>query len=268
MKEIELRDWEHYREYILNNIGGSHRYIFRGHADREWKLESTLTRLGQRVTKTLSASPHFLEQSQLRNFRMKVRGLLGKSPTQLSDNELWALGQHYGLCTPLLDWTESPYIAAYFAFSSASACTSGWRTIFILDMFGMKEKTKNIETDTFEFFEPLQGDNNRIVAQAGLFTKLPTNTDLESWLKEKNLDEFLRKVHIEDDYRLDAINDLKLMNIVGSSIYPDLHGASLSCNMFLETLSDNFHSELAVRELLKKLGPQGDDHEGSDSPSK
>ena len=253
MKEVELRDWEHFKEYMALMYGGETGFIFRGHAERSWKLESTLTRLGQKVSADLKAEQ--LENEQLRNFRMKIRGMRGANPVPLTDNELWSLGQHFGLCTPLLDWTESPYIAAYFAFESSNACKTEWRTIFALNRKELIGIEKELAADGFEFIESLQDDNSRIIAQAGLFTKIPTNTDLETWLRNKGIEHVLTKIHIED-YRLDVINDLKLMNIIGSAIYPDLHGASIACNMMLETLSENHElikTTKADLEVIKGL---------------
>jgi FRG domain len=40
-------------------------------------------------------------------------------PTQLTDDEVLAIGQRNGLPTRLLDWTTSPYIAAWFGLSDA-----------------------------------------------------------------------------------------------------------------------------------------------------
>jgi hypothetical protein len=251
LKEIELRDWGHFREYVSEAFGGKIGYVFRGHADRDWTLESTLTRLGQRVSADIRLE--FLDAAQLKTFRLRIRGLRGPNPQPLDDNGLWSLGQHYGLCTPLLDWTESVYVAAYFAFENPASCPSSWRTIYALNRVKLQTELSEMEEEGVEFLEPLHDDNNRITAQAGLFTKIPTGSDLESWLTQRGLEHHLTKLYLEDDNRLDAINDLRLMNITGTSIYPDLHGAAITCNMLVETVSENYELGKSVSKFKELL---------------
>ena len=251
MKEIEIDDWEQFKTYISDNFGGVPGYIFRGHSDRSWKLESTLTRLANKLF--IKDKISFIETVQLDNFKKKIRGLKNFNTTSLDNNELWALGQHYGLSTPLLDWTESPFIATYFAFENAESCNSGWRTIFALNKNFILSKIKDELQNELEFFESFLDNNNRIIAQAGLFTKIPTGIDLEKWLDDNNLLCHLTKIHIDNELRLEAINDLALMNIVSSTIYPDFHGASISCNMWLEALSNNYELSLLSQDLYQKI---------------
>lgn len=44
----------------------------------------------------------------------ELRGVQPPFPDfdSLEKDEIWAIGQNYGLPTPLLDWTEEPYIAS------------------------------------------------------------------------------------------------------------------------------------------------------------
>jgi hypothetical protein len=48
MNQIEMRDWDHFREYIADSYRGETNFLFRGQADSSWKIESTLTRLNQK----------------------------------------------------------------------------------------------------------------------------------------------------------------------------------------------------------------------------
>lgn len=250
MREIYAESWLHLKELLTEKYAGKLGFVFRGHADKDWSLESTLSRLSKRISSDIP--PETITKNQLEVFRRKIRGLRGENPKELRDFELWALGQHYGLCTPLLDWSESPYIAAYFAFENAKDCSGDYRSIYALDQGEiLKEMNKDKHKfKDFQFINPLTDDNKRITAQSGLFTKLPIETSLEKFLQSREMDNVLCKFNIEDFYRLDVLNDLKLMNITASSIYPDLIGAAKDCNMLIENVSDNHEVEKDVRAFL------------------
>ncbi|MPX98130.1 FRG domain-containing protein, partial [Salinivibrio sp. VYel6] len=230
MNTVHVENWSKLRDYFSKNYLDSYSHLFRGHADASWLLESTLTRLSKSVGSSFSAE--VLEGKQLENFRLRIRGLRGDNPPELKNTELWSLGQHYGLATPLLDWTDSPYIAAYFAFESVQSCSSGSRAIFVLNRSILQDELKNTGNFDLEFIQPIKDENPRLIAQSGSFTKIPTSLSLEDWLQKNQLSQHLTKIIIPNESRLDALNELKLMNILGTSIYPDLTGAAVACNMW------------------------------------
>jgi hypothetical protein len=76
---------------------------FRGHARSKWKLEPTLSRMGK-----LDA-----EMQVTKRFQQNAYQFLSHIPEH--EWEWMFLMQHYGVPTRLLDWTENPLIALYFA---------------------------------------------------------------------------------------------------------------------------------------------------------
>lgn len=253
MKEINCGDWNEFREHVTDNYSQYYGFIFRGHRDSTWSLKSTLTRLLENISQDID--DYLAQEQQLKNFRIAIRGLTPRDPKELSNEDLWTLGQHYGLATPLLDWTTSPYIACYFAFEGQTTPQEGKRTIWALNKAKLLREIGEEHLE-LKIIETLSNGNARIVSQAGLFTLFPTGVDLQDWLTAHKLDHHLTKINIENEYRIEALNDLRLMNITGSSIYPDLHGASTACNLRLQNVSENWEQRKTMHKLLSELNSE------------
>jgi|ERR1044072_1783044 hypothetical protein len=77
----------------------------RGHANSSWKLQPHYDRLKSPIKET----------ELLNKFRQNANLLLEHAPRNPFDFGWMFLMQHYGVPTRLLDWTESPLVALYFA---------------------------------------------------------------------------------------------------------------------------------------------------------
>ncbi|HEV8484526.1 MAG TPA: FRG domain-containing protein, partial [Blastocatellia bacterium] len=137
-----------------------------------------------------------------------------------------ALGQHYGLPTRLLDWTESPYIAAFFAYNSRAlwGVTDQSIVIWVLDtsypIWSGHYGVEIIDVPSF--------GNKRIRNQSGKFTLSKTPfPDLESYVAAHG-DEGkpLRKFLLPAPEFSKALSDLDAMGIHHGTVYPEIEGAA------------------------------------------
>ncbi|MCG7537396.1 FRG domain-containing protein [Pseudoalteromonas sp. OOF1S-7] len=240
--EINLSSWKYFSDYINQEMLDYTSYVYRGHGSSEWKLEPTL----DRIVKSPTSSKR---KKHLKNFKYETRGRRGANPPDLkTDNDWWALGQHHGLATPLLDWTESPFVALYFAASVAHKENHELFSVFSLSQGIINKnnqyirendvKLVNNKKPTVKIVRPLSDENSRLVNQRGLFTRGPNNIDLETWIKshpgQKNVLELL-KINIPSEGVQDCLRYLNRMNINHSTLFPDLTGASEYCNKHLIT---------------------------------
>ena len=95
-------------------------WTFRGQADAAWPLETSLTR----YLRTFGGPSNGWRQRErhiLHTFKRKAHVLLPETPEEGETLEWLALMQHHGAPTRLLDFSWSPYVAAFFALERATA---------------------------------------------------------------------------------------------------------------------------------------------------
>lgn len=263
--EVKMESWKHFFDFVREEMLEHNDYIWRGQSCRKWKLESTFDRLLAKAKIPTRQVGEMLNQ-HLSKFRYAVRGRRGTNPTDMeSDNDWWALGQHYGLATPLLDWTGSPFVAAFFSFYEDDFDEDNKRAVYAIsksDIEGksnelfikanlkrtkeLKKKTRMAKMLTpeiqkeVELIKPFSDENQRLVNQDGLFISVPVGKSLERWVQHnfKGEDEtyVLMKIiipsSIED--REEFLSALNRMNINHLTLFPDLEGSSKFCNISME----------------------------------
>jgi len=232
---------EDLRNLIENEIKDITDFVFRGQSNAKWQLTSTLDRLIEHARSTgVKQGPidQFVEK-HLDRFRLEIRGRRGDNPPKLQEDELWALGQHYGLATPLLDWSVSPYISIFFALASRNEFNDE-RVLWCLNRKQVEKINTGLsDKEKLKLIFPDSDDNKRLLGQSGLFSKGPVMRHVDDWVRGKGLNSnkpVLFKVIFsgEHQFRKSALKKLSLMNITHSTLFPDLLGASSHCNIVAE----------------------------------
>lgn len=153
----------------------------------------------------------------------------------------WATGQHYRLWTPLLDWTESPLVAFYFAFEQADQRKAGEesRVVYALNRKLIEERCshQNFEGTPLDFVTPFMRHNPRLIAQQGLFTYSHTYESVEDWVRGSFKGEetpVLIRFLIRNVPTIDAVRWLNRHGINDRNLFPDLDGIARFTNRIFD----------------------------------
>jgi hypothetical protein len=229
IRTITFGSWNEFKSGFLKELfGADHftrgKFLFRGHSNIEWKLTPTFDRMFASVRKDKRLQ---ISEELLLLFKRALEGFDIPPETRNSDTMLLALGQHYGLPTRLLDWTESLYIAAFFAFNRSVLWGSHDQQIVIWVL----DSSNPIWSSQFgvEIIDVPSFGNRRIRNQSGKFTlsKTPFGS-LEDYALAHGEHESdpLIKLYLPSSDSTQALADLDAMGIHHAAVYPEIEGAA------------------------------------------
>lgn len=260
VETLNLSSWEEFH-LVVKKINEYKGFIWRGQR-KDWQLKSTFDRhlCYNRLT-LLDKNGEIREkilETLFNNFKEKLVELEKEVPryniikraflTEDPENYIWATGQHYGLPTPILDWTEDPYRAAYFAFYKICKNKRCNRIVYALNIKTLK-RLLNSKKQRFVEFPDLNEDvfddelRNRIKKQKSKFTRALKGAGIE-----KNVLKFVKtrpetiekeeiilaKIIIPDKFRCECLDYLKHKEeITYIILFPDYPGAVEVCKIDL-----------------------------------
>lgn len=264
VKQINLDSWAAFKSRVHSF---KLEWIYRGQADASWGLSSSLER------SSLFEIDHDVERALIEEYRKAIRSFPDFREMPSTNLEWLALLQHHGTPTRLVDFTESPYIAAYFAFqeerckdSKAVAiwCVNRVRffqaAIYYLkgvhpeDPPPHRQRGRNpylFSEVTFDLlfdhddldcvmpFDLSPANQRQLIQQSVFLAAMTSQKRLAEQLSFLDYQEkpIMTKLTIPSKERNVALRDLERMNITHATLFPGLDGFARALNLKYTTLA-------------------------------
>ncbi len=222
--------WDEYKSIVSKQISSDDAYVYRGQSDSSWALRSSIFRTGF-VNNHKDLVGYFNYMLPMVQEQVEAwSGLSWDLSNQLSHAQFLAYLQHNGFPTPLLDFTNSPYIAAYFSFSEINHFSPQSEEVAIFaynqkDWCTKYKQIYDINDPSFHasVLRPVIKGNHKLAIQQGLF--LWSNVDnIENHIKqcEENPEQYLTKYTIDVRERPRVIKELSLMGVSAIQLAPSI----------------------------------------------
>ncbi len=226
----DVSNWEQFKEYVTKLE--PRRYIFRG--------QKELLRLRTGFHRTGRADLARFLRDDIQTLHRHLCGITRHIFDLSVPNENGSfinLAQHHGYPTPLLDWTYSPYVCAFFAYrrvrnSEAVAAGDDKKVrIIAFDHTAWRNTFNQVVTLTpcqphFSILEFIAIDNGRLIPQQSI-SSITNVDDIESYIKSKETADrqYMHIIDLPMRERPRIMQELSMMGITSGSLFPGLDGA-------------------------------------------
>jgi hypothetical protein len=251
-----LSSWQQISDYRR------HGWIFRGQSDASRRLKTSLEICFERH-KVPAGIRSVVEKELLREFKRAYQQYSPHMPADQSTLEWLSLMRHHGAPTRLLDFSYSIYVAAYFALEDAEDVCAIWgvdpawayretlrllkearKDCRLLEIQRLEERDEALFAPTFldPPFVPSASAlnpfrlNERLRLQKGIFlipgdAALSFEDNLRALPGHEDRDHMVR-IEIPRRLQAEAIENLYLMNISRTSLFPGLDGYARALRIY------------------------------------
>lgn len=267
LNETQINTLKQFSSYIEGRVPKSldQTLWFRGAGKSNYGLIPTLFR---HATITIPDKIIEVEIRVMDRFNQRSVPFLSHAIDTKNEWEVLFFMQHYGIPTRLLDWSENPFIALYFALTSAPYSINNRKRVYdqdaaiwVLDPvawnreslkdFSYNHGILSVEDDLIGSYKPrtLYGNmrekpvaiygihnSSRIVAQRGVFIvfgKSVTPME-ETYIDHSFPQDCLTKLILPKNHISDLMNSLNAIGITDSVVYPDLEGLAKEIRRFFK----------------------------------
>jgi hypothetical protein len=241
-KEIEIKKVDEIYSVVLPFLDVYRKpgFWFRGQSNHKWNLSPSITRIisNAKINRTIANSIEFESVfSFFQKYSLYKENEIDIGKGMLNLEKLMIM-QHYNSPTRLLDWSESFFIALYYAVCDDYENDGA---VWAFDSSILDKSSEDIDFSdlNFDMFKIMEKDylipiinlsmTNRMAAQQGTFTLCNDITKNHELLIEKNRgsskkdNEFI-KYCIPKEKKIEMLRYLHFINISGESLFKGLDG--------------------------------------------